>query len=144
LPTNIKKGQFVSPEACKFIADKFRSGKGKDVMICERGFSFGYNDLVVDATCIPRIQKAADCPVVLDCTHSLQRPNTSAGVTGSLDRDLAETLAKFGVATGADGLFMEVHPQPELSPSDSANIMPLAKLAGVIEQCMRIHNALNL
>ena len=91
LPTNLKKGQFVSPEACKFMADKFRSGRGKDVMITERGFSFGYNDLVVDATGVPRMQQAAKCPIIIDCTHSLQKPNMTTG-TGSSTATLLKPL----------------------------------------------------
>jgi 2-dehydro-3-deoxyphosphooctonate aldolase (KDO 8-P synthase) len=140
LPTNIKKGQFLSPEACRFVTDKFRSGKGKEVWMCERGFSFGYNDLIVDAICIPRIKEAAQCPVILDCTHSLQKPNRSSGTSGG-NPALVGTLAKFAFATGADGLFIEVHPNPKSSPSDSESILELSKLEEVIEAAMRIYNA---
>ena len=140
LPTNIKKGQFLSPEACKFVADKFRSAKGKEVWMCERGFSFGYNDLIVDATCIPRIKEAANCPVILDCTHSLQRPNRSNGTSGG-NPSLVGTLAKFGFATGADGLFIEVHPNPKSSPSDSESILELNELEKVVESAMKIYDA---
>lgn len=140
LPTNIKKGQFLSPEACKFVIDKFRSGKGKEAWICERGFSFGYNDLIVDATCVPRIKEAAKCPVIVDCTHSLQKPNRGSGTSGG-NPSLVGTLAKFAFATGADGLFIEVHPNPQSSPSDSESILELSQLDNVVAATMRIYHA---
>jgi len=140
-PTLIKKGQFLSPEACRFLADKFRSVSGQDPMLCERGVSFGYNDLIVDATCIPRMKTASNCRIIMDCTHSLQKPNRSNGTSGG-NPELIGTLAKFAFATGADGLFIEVHPQPHESPSDSESILELEKLESVIAESMKIWNAL--
>ena len=141
-PTLIKKGQFLSPEACEFVANKFRSGLGKALMICERGFSFGYNDLIVDATTVPRIKSSSKCPVIVDCTHSLQKPNRNNGTSGG-NPSLVGTLANFAFATGAGGIFIEVHPDPKSSPSDSESILELNKLEEIVKESMKIYNALN-
>ncbi len=123
---NIKKGQFVSPEAMRFAADKVRHSGNDCVWLTERGTFFGYQDLVVDFRSVP-IMQAHGCPVVVDCTHSLQRPNQTSGVTGG-NPELIETIARAAIATGADGLFMETHPAPETALSDGANMLHLDRL----------------
>ncbi len=123
---NIKKGQFVSPEAMRFAADKVRHSGNDAVWLTERGTFFGYQDLVVDFRGIPLMQ-AHGCPVIVDCTHSLQRPNQASGVTGG-NPELIETIARAAIATGADGLFMETHPEPENALSDGANMLHLDRL----------------
>jgi 2-dehydro-3-deoxyphosphooctonate aldolase (KDO 8-P synthase) len=137
---NIKKGQFLSPEAMQFAIEKIRSAGNNYVWATERGTTFGYGDLVVDFRGIPVMQDF-DVPVVLDVTHSLQKPNTSSGVTGGLPH-LIETMAKAGVAAGADGLFIETHPNPSEAKSDGANMLPLHKLEGLLEKLLKIRKAL--
>ncbi len=110
---NIKKGQFLSPEAMQFAVQKVRDCGNSNVAVTERGVSFGYQDLIVDYRGIPQMQKM-ECPVILDATHSLQQPNQSAGVTGGRP-DLIETIARAGIAVGVDGLFIETHPTPSLA-----------------------------
>lgn len=138
---NIKKGQFLSPEAMQFAIDKVRSTGNEKVWVCERGTTFGYNDLVVDATSVFRMKKLG-APVVMDCTHSVQRPNQTSGVTGG-DPEYIETIALSAIATGADGLFMEVHPEPHLAKSDPYTMLQLDKLEGILEKCIKIKNALS-
>jgi 2-dehydro-3-deoxyphosphooctonate aldolase (KDO 8-P synthase) len=123
---NIKKGQFVSPEAMQFAADKVREEGNEQVMLTERGTTFGYQDLIVDFRGIP-VMQSFDAPVILDCTHSLQQPNQSSGVTGGRPA-LIETIARAGVAVGVDGLFIETHPEPSKAKSDGANMLPLDRL----------------
>ena len=113
---NIKKGQFLSPLAMRFAADKVVEAGNKNVMITERGTTFGYQDLVVDYRGIPEMQTFG-FPVVLDVTHSLQQPNQTSGVTGGMPQ-LIETIAKAGIAVGADGLFIETHENPSVAKSD--------------------------
>ncbi len=137
---NIKKGQFLSPEAMQFAIDKVRSTGNENVWVCERGTTFGYNDLVVDATSIFRMKKLG-APVVMDCTHSVQRPNQTDGVTGG-DPEYIETIALSAVATGCDGLFMEVHPEPHTAQSDPYTMLQLDKLEGILDKCVRIRKAL--
>lgn len=138
---NIKKGQFLSPEAMQFAVDKVRSTGNEKVWVCERGTTFGYNDLVVDATSVFRMKKLG-APVVMDCTHSVQRPNQTSGVTGG-DPEYIETIALAAIATGADGLFMEVHPEPHTAKSDPYTMLQLDKLEGILEKCVKVRNALN-
>ncbi len=138
---NIKKGQFLSPEAMQFAIEKIRSTGNDKVWVCERGTTFGYNDLVVDATSVFRMKKLG-VPVVMDCTHSVQRPNQSSGVTGG-DPEYIETIALSAVATGADGLFLEVHPEPHKAQSDPYTMLQLDKLEGILQKCMKIRNSLN-
>ncbi len=138
---NIKKGQFLSPEAMTFAVEKVRSAGNNQVMVTERGTTFGYQDLIVDFRGI-RALKANQCPVVLDCTHSLQRPNQSAGVTGG-QPELIETIAKAGVAVGFDGLFMETHPNPAQALSDGANMLPLDQLKPLLCKLIKIRKAIN-
>lgn len=137
---NIKKGQFVSPEAMKFAVEKVRAAGNQQVMLTERGTSFGYQDLIVDFRGINEL-KSNLCPVVLDCTHSLQRPNQSSGVTGG-QPELIETIAKAGIAVGFDGLFLETHPDPQNALSDGANMLPLAQLEELLTKLLRIRSAI--
>lgn len=137
---NIKKGQFLSPEAMRFAVEKVRESGNELVMVTERGTSFGYQDLIVDFRGIKAL-KENHCPVVLDCTHSLQQPNQPAGVTGGRP-DLIETIAKAGVAVGFDGIFMETHPEPAKALSDGANMLPLHELKPLLEKLVRIRLAI--
>ena len=137
---NIKKGQFMSPEAMGNAVEKVREAGNPNVMLTERGTTFGYQDLVVDFRGVKAMQ-AFRCPVVLDCTHSLQQPNQPSGVTGGRP-DLIETIARAGVAVGFDGLFMETHPEPSQALSDGANMLPLDQLHPLLTTLVRIHQAL--
>ena len=137
---NIKKGQFMSPEAMSNAVEKVREAGNPHVMLTERGTSFGYQDLVVDFRGI-KAMKANGCPVILDCTHSLQQPNQPSGVTGGRP-DLIETIAKAGVAVGFDGLFMETHPEPSKALSDGANMLPLSELKPLLVKLLRIRKAI--
>lgn len=138
---NIKKGQFLSPEAMQFAIDKVRQSGNEKVAITDRGTMFGYQDLIVDFRGIPTLQ-AMDVPVVLDCTHSLQRPNQSSGVTGGQPA-LISTIAKAGIAVGVDGLFIETHHQPEKAKSDGANMLPLQQLKPLLEKLVAIREAVS-
>ena len=133
---NIKKGQFLSPEAMKFAAQKVREAGNSHVMLTERGTSFGYQDLIVDFRGVKAMQEN-DCPVILDCTHSLQQPNQPAGVTGG-HPELIETIAKAGIAVGFDGLFLETHPEPAKALSDGANMLPLNQLRDLLSKLKKI------
>ena len=137
---NIKKGQFMSPEAMRFAVEKVRAAGNNQVLITERGTSFGYTDLVVDFRGIKELKKNG-CPVVFDATHSLQQPNQPKGVTGGRP-DLIETMAKAAVAVGFDGLFMETHPEPSKALSDGANMLPLNQLHDLLVKLLRIRQAL--
>jgi 2-dehydro-3-deoxyphosphooctonate aldolase (KDO 8-P synthase) len=139
IPVVIKKGQFLSPEAMKFAAQKVVDAGNNDVMITERGTSFGYQDLLVDYRGIPIMQKFG-FPVILDATHSLQRPNQDSGVTGGMP-ELIETIARAGIAVGVDGLFMETHPEPCKAKSDGANMLPLDLLEGLLTRLVCIRQA---
>ena len=137
---NIKKGQFLSPEAMRFAAEKVVEAGNDQVMLTERGTTFGYQDLVVDYRGIPEMQSFG-YPVILDVTHSLQRPNQTSGVTGGMPQ-LIETIAKAGVAVGVDGLFMETHQDPSAAKSDGANMLKLDLLEGLLEKLVRIRKSL--
>lgn len=137
---NVKKGQFMSPEAMRFAVEKVRAAGNDQVLITERGTSFGYTDLVVDFRGIKELKKNG-CPVVFDATHSLQQPNQPKGVTGGRP-DLIETMAKAAVAVGYDGLFMETHPEPAKALSDGANMLPLDQLHDLLVKLLRIRQAL--
>ncbi len=137
---NIKKGQFLSPEAMKFAVQKVTDSGNEKVILTERGTTFGYGDLVVDYRGIPTM-KEFGFPVVMDITHSLQQPNQSSGVTGGKPQ-LIETIAKAAVAVGADGLFIETHPDPISAKSDGANMLPLDQLEGLLTKLLKIHAAL--
>ena len=139
---NIKKGQFLSPEAMRFAVEKVREVGNPQVMLTERGTTFGYQDLVVDFRGVKAMQENR-CPVVLDCTHSLQQPNQPAGVTGG-HPELIETIARAGVATGFDGLFLETHPDPKKALSDGANMLPLNELEALLTGLVKIRRAIVL
>lgn len=136
---NIKKGQFLSGPAMRFAADKIRQAGNDNILLTERGTTFGYQDLVVDYRNIPWM-KQIGTPVVMDVTHSLQQPNQQAGVTGG-QPELIETLACAAIAAGADGLFIETHPHPALAKSDGANMLPLDKLGPLLEKLKKIRAA---
>ena len=138
---NIKKGQFLSPEAMKFAVQKVRDAGNNQVAITERGTTFGYQDLIVDYRGIPEMQKC-NCPVILDVTHSLQQPNQTAGVTGGRP-DLIETIARAGIATGVDGLFIETHQNPSIAKSDGANMLKLELLPSLLKKLTNIREVIN-
>ena len=135
---NIKKGQFLSPSAMRFAAQKVVDAGNNQILLTERGTTFGYTDLVVDYRGIPEMQTFG-YPVVMDATHSLQQPNQSSGVTGGMPQ-LIETIAKAAVAVGVDGLFIETHPNPSQALSDGANMLPLDLLEPLLEKLLRIRN----
>lgn len=137
---NIKKGQFLSPQAMKYAAQKVAEAGNSNVMLTERGTTFGYQDLIIDYRGIPQMQ-ALGFPVVLDATHSLQQPNQTSGVTGGLPQ-LIETVAKAGIAVGVDGLFIETHENPSVAKSDGANMLQLDLLEPLLEKLVRIRAAL--
>lgn len=137
---NIKKGQFLSPEAMQFAAQKVTDSGNNKVLLTERGTTFGYGDLVVDFRGIP-LMKTFGFPVVMDATHSLQQPNQSSGVTGGRPQ-LIETIARAAIAVGADGLFIETHPDPRNAKSDGANMLPLDLLEALLVKLTRIRQAL--
>ena len=136
---NVKKGQFVSGEAMKFAVDKIRKAGNEKVMLTERGNTFGYQDLVVDYRNIPIMQNN-NVPVIMDCTHSLQQPNQVSGVTGG-NPQLIATIAKAAIAVGANGLFIETHPNPSVAKSDGANMLHLSKLEDLLVQLINIRKA---
>ena len=138
---NIKKGQFLSPEAMKFAVQKVRDAGNNKVAITERGTTFGYQDFVIDYRGIPEMQKN-NCPVILDVTHSLQQPNQSAGVTGGKP-ELIETVAKAGIAVGVDGIFIETHHNPAIAKSDGANMLKLDLLPNLMEKLVVLREAVN-
>ena len=138
---NVKKGQFLSPEAMRFTVEKVRESQNPNVMVTERGTTFGYQDLVVDYRGIRIMQQECRCPVVLDVTHSLQQPNQSSGVTGG-QPELIETIAKAGIAVGADGIFIETHMEPAQAKSDGANMLRLDLVEGLLEKLVRIRKAI--
>lgn len=138
---NIKKGQFLSPGAMRFAVDKVRDSGNDSVAITERGTTFGYQDLIVDYRGIPQM-KSFGCPVILDVTHSLQQPNQEKGVTGGMPH-LIETVARAGIAVGADGIFIETHQNPAVAKSDGANMLRLDLLEGLLERLSMLRKAVN-
>lgn len=136
---NVKKGQFLSGHSMKFAVDKIKNENNPNVWLTERGNSFGYTDLVVDYRNIPWMQEAK-VPVIMDCTHSLQQPNQNSGVTGG-DPGMIETIAKAAIAVGADGIFIETHPNPSCAKSDGANMLQLDKLENLLEKLVRLKKA---
>ena len=137
---NVKKGQFLSPEAMRFAVDKIKDAGNKNAMITERGTTFGYTDLVVDFRSVP-VMQTFGFPVVMDVTHSLQQPNQTSGVTGGRPQ-LIETIAKAAIAVGVDGLFIETHPQPSEAKSDGANMLHLDLLEPLLGRLVRIREAI--
>lgn len=137
---NVKKGQFLSPGAMKFAVEKIRNAGNSKVMVTERGSSFGYGDLVVDFRGIPEM-KQFGCPVIMDITHSVQQPNSSSGVTGGRP-DFIATIAKAAIATGADGIFLETHPNPSEALSDGANMIQLDLVEELLHSLLKIQRAI--
>ena len=138
---NIKKGQFLAPEAMSFAAGKVRDAGNPNVMLTDRGTTFGYYDLIVDMRGIPAMQNLG-YPVVMDITHSLQQPNQTSGVTGG-QPEMIETIARASVAAGVDGLFIETHPNPAIAKSDGANMLALDRLESLLERLARIRETIN-
>jgi len=137
---NIKKGQFLSPESMIHAVNKVKESGNNSVMLTDRGTMFGYQDMVVDFRGIPTMKKFG-VPVVLDITHSLQQPNQISGVTGGKP-EMIETIAKAGIASGVDGLFLETHPSPANAKSDGENMLQLDKLEGLLTKLVRIRKTL--
>lgn len=137
---NIKKGQFLSPEAMEYAVDKVRSTGNQQVILTDRGAQFGYSDLIVDMRGIP-IMQTFGVPVVVDVTHSLQQPNQASGVTGGKPALIA-TIARSAIAAGADGIFLETHPNPGKARSDGANMLPLSQLKDLLLMLARIRTAI--
>jgi 2-dehydro-3-deoxyphosphooctonate aldolase (KDO 8-P synthase) len=138
---NIKKGQFLAPASMKFAADKVLEAGNKNVMITDRGTMFGYQDMIIDYRGIPEMKKFGH-PVILDITHSLQQPNQSSGVTGGKP-ELIETVARAGIAVGADGIFIETHPDPANAKSDGANMLNLNYLENLLNNLVEIRKTIN-
>ena len=139
-PVNIKKAQFLSADSMKFAIEKFVNSGNEKIMITDRGNMYGYQDLIVDFRNIPILKKSG-FPVVLDITHSLQKPNQSSGVTGGAP-DMIETIARAGIAVGADGLFIETHPDPAKAMSDGENMLNLGLLEGMLARLVKIRKAI--
>ncbi len=138
---NIKKGQFLSADAMQFAINKVRESGNNNIALTERGTTFGYQDLVVDYRGIP-VMKEMDVPVVLDITHSLQQPNQASGVTGGKP-ELIETVARAGIAVGADGIFIETHPNPAEAKSDGANMLKLDLLESLLTKLVLLKQTVN-
>lgn len=137
---NIKKGQFLAPEAMSFAAQKVVDSNNSRVILTERGTMFGYGDLVVDMRSIPKMQQLG-YPVVVDVTHSLQQPNQSSGVTGG-EPAMITTIARAAIAAGTDGIFIETHPNPAEALSDGANMLHLSKTKDLLNSLVRIKDAI--
>ena len=138
---NIKKGQFLAPEAMVFAAGKVRDAGNDNIMLTDRGTMFGYHDLIVDMRAIPKMQQLG-YPVIMDITHSLQQPNQSSGVTGG-EPAMIETIARGAIAVGADGIFMETHPDPASAKSDGANMLHLDRAETLLRHLVEIRSVIN-
>ncbi len=136
---NIKKGQFLSPGEIGRVVDKARSAGGKKILLTERGTTFGYNNLVADMRSIP-IMKQTGCPVIFDATHSVQLPG-GGGDKSSGQREFAPVLARCAIAAGANGVFIETHPNPDQALSDGPNMIPLADMPNVLKSLLKVFNA---
>ncbi|MEG1553673.1 MAG: 3-deoxy-8-phosphooctulonate synthase [Rikenellaceae bacterium] len=140
-PVNIKKGQFLAPESMAFAAQKVIDSGNDKVILTDRGVTFGYQDLIVDFRSIPIMQRTG-LPVVMDVTHSLQQPNQNCGVTGGAP-DMIETIARAAVVVGADGLFLETHPEPSKAMSDGANMLSLELLEPLLKRLVAVRQTIN-
>ena len=140
-PVNLKKGQFVSPWDMENGVNKLRGAGGKKIMLVERGASFGYNNLVVDMRSLP-VMRGFDCPVIYDATHSVQLPGGAGGTSGG-QREFIAPLSRAAVAAGIDGLFMEVHPDPDKALCDGPNSMPLDSIEQLLTQLIRVREAVS-
>jgi len=138
-PVNIKKGQFLSPWEMQQVVDKAQAAGNRSIMVCERGFSFGYNNLVSDMRSLA-IMRATGCPVIFDATHSVQLPGAGQGVSGG-QREFVPVLARAAVAAGVAGLFMETHPRPEAALSDGPNAWPLDRMHGLLATLQQLDRA---
>jgi len=138
---NIKKGQFLSGPAMKFAVEKVRTEGNSNVMLTDRGNTFGYNDLVVDFRNIPEMQEIG-VPVIMDITHSLQQPNQTSGISGGRP-EMIETIGKAAIAVGADGIFVETHPDPSSAKSDGANMLKLSEFEKLIRKLVLLRNTVN-
>lgn len=136
---NVKKGQFLAPESMQFAVDKIQQSGNDQIILTDRGTTFGYQDLVVDYRGIPTM-RGMNVPVVMDCTHSLQQPNQTSGVTGG-NPAMIETIARAAIAVGADGLFIETHPDPKNAKSDGANMLHLDLLEGLMSKLVVLRQA---
>jgi 2-dehydro-3-deoxyphosphooctonate aldolase (KDO 8-P synthase) len=137
-PVNVKKGQWMHPEGMRGAVDKVRAGATTEIAVTERGTFFGYGDLVVDMRSFARMRAACDVPVIFDGTHSVQQPGRGEGGSSGGAREFIPPLTYAAVAAGADGLFLETHPDPEHAPSDGPNMLPLAEVGGVIDRAVEI------
>lgn len=142
-PVNVKKGQWMHPEGMRGAVDKVRAAANgsADVAVTERGTFFGYGDLVVDLRSFARMREACDAPVIFDATHSVQRPGMGAGGASGGAREFIPALALGAVAAGADGLFMETHPDPDRAPSDGPNMIPLDRLGDLVDRAVAVWEA---
>ena len=138
---NIKKAQFLAPWDMKNCVEKVRQSGNDNVMLCERGTSFGYNTLVVDMTGL-RVMKEFGVPVIFDATHSVQKPGGNGTSTGG-NRQYVEYLAKAAIAVGVDGLFMETHPDPDSAKSDGPNMVPLGEMEELLKKLIRVYDAVH-
>lgn len=138
---NIKKGPFASPHEMRNVVEKLRTFGARQMLLTERGTSFGYHNLVADMRSIP-IMKRLDCPVVFDATHSVQLPGGEGNRSGG-QREFAPVLAKAAIAAGADGVFIETHPEPDRALSDAANMIPTAELPHLLQRLLAIHHAVH-
>ncbi len=138
---NIKKGQFLSGEAMSFAVEKVRSTGNNNILLTERGNMFGYGDLVVDMRNIPEMKKTG-VPVIVDITHSLQKPNSSSGISGG-QPEMIETIGMAAIAAGADGIFIETHPNPSKALSDGANMLDLKRIEGLIRKLSSLKETIN-
>lgn len=138
-PVNIKKGQFMSPWDMKYAYEKVASTGNRQVMLTERGTFFGYGNLVVDMRSIPIMREVTGCPVIFDGTHSVQLPGAGGGKSGG-ERKFVSHLVRGAVAVGADGIFMEVHPDPDNALSDGPNMVPIKELETIIKEALEIYN----
>ena len=138
---NIKKAQFLAPKDMINVANKVKESGNNKILLCERGTSFGYNNLVVDMTGIVEMKKLG-YPVVMDATHSVQKPGGNGTSTGG-NREYAEPLAKAAIAVGADALFFEVHPDPDKALSDGANMVKLEDIEGILKRVIRVYNSVH-
>ena len=137
-PVNVKKGQWMHPEGMRGAVEKVRGAGGGEVAVTERGSFFGYGDLVVDMRSFVRMRAATGCPVVFDATHSVQQPGKGEGGASGGAREFIPPLSLAACAAGADGLFMETHPNPERAPSDGPNLIPLDKLDDLVQRCVDV------
>ncbi|MGD2033894.1 MAG: 3-deoxy-8-phosphooctulonate synthase [Bacteroidales bacterium] len=138
---NVKKGQFLAPSSMKFVINKITGSGNKNILLTDRGTMFGYNDLIVDYRGLVEM-RTFGYPVVLDITHSLQQPNQTSGVAGGRP-EMIETIARAGIAVGADGIFMETHPDPKEAKSDGANMLPLDQVENLLIKLKKLKEVID-